>query len=187
MSGLIVVTKFRSATIDFKPRSPIRAPSMDHTVEEVESKYFGVALDVWLEEEYDSIPDVIDGLAPLDRLSEVIAISEHLAHVSRSFILYLSIDGNGRPRLPDEFRFLGYDFGYFLSDYNRYSVLESEIVYGLNEEMLRYAGELNEYFLLNSLSTAERIRILRLSLIDRGVSLENDEQCIPIGIWIYNK
>ncbi len=185
MSGLIVVTKFRSATSDFRPRSPIRAPSMDYTVEDVESKYFGVALDVWLEEEYTDVPEVTDGLAPIHRLSEVVIVANRLARVSHSFIMYLSISDDSSLKLPEGFRFLGYDLGYFLSDYNRYSVLESEIVYGLNEETMRYASELNEHFLLNSLSMAERIRMVRLSLIDRGVSLENDERCSPIGIWLY--
>ncbi len=77
--------------------------------------------------------------------------------------------------------FVGYDWGCFESQYNYFSSVFNEIVYGLYPQLTEFADTLNDNLLFPTLDAAEAFSQKRLSLLDGSHDLETFEAGEPCG------
>jgi hypothetical protein len=183
--GLIIVSRTNAAERFGFEHDPLRMPILDLTHDEVAQRYKGFDGIFWGGSEFETKYDFLseDGIAALcdyDKVSEVLA-NDFPYHSDLIFLKEI-----GRPlNLPDSFRFEGYEFGYFHSVYDCYSVILNEIIYGLHSEMRASGCLLNGQLLFKRLADAEHLKTSRMFLVNRGVDLETDDICTPIEIWRY--
>jgi hypothetical protein len=129
-----------------------------------------------------------DGLAPLDEYGSVSAyyafVVPNYPHCS---LLALTMPDGAIPHglLPATFSFVGYDYGFYIAEYNLFSSLYNEVIFGHHDELRRYAGELNDYLLAPSLDMVERVDRSRQQLVATGANLEGGgpEAFGPIAIY----
>jgi len=166
-------------------RIPDRVPAVSSSHEEIRAKYRGFDGWAWPDVPNTEAISLESGLAPFEQYHIAqdyydVASKEHLCD-----LIYLQFPEALRvlPPLPIKFRFLGYDYGYYLSESGAYSSLFHEVIYGLYNEMRSYAGRLNYHLLLPTIETAELLDCTRNQLLEVEADLESDEACIPIAIY----
>ena len=126
-----------------------------------------------------------EGLASLEQFNNVI---EYYKNLSGSSLIYLNFSklSSQIPKLvQDKFNFLGYDYGYFLSEDNYFSVILNEIIFGNYKEMTAYAKFLNKNLLFSDLKITDDLSETRSNLLREGADLEGEEEFVPIGIHKY--
>lgn len=183
-AGLLVVKRTNFFKDErYKPVS--RLPALDLSHEEVVKRYRGFDGEPW--------PQVIglenislrDGLASLQQQQAVVA---YLTETKKKFscdMLYLSL--GAPPALispPESFCFLGYDYGFYVSESNYFSALFHEVIYGLYPELRELSRLLNGQLLFSSLIDVQGLEEARERLLAAGGDLETDEeQFTAISIW----
>jgi hypothetical protein len=190
--GLLIVTHMSLTERLKRYRQPVSynigMPVLEMSHEEVAARYHGFEGDPWgdrdWEKEYSFLPE--SGLGELSQYEQIQTI--FLNEFGReSDLIY--IGGVSAPAgLPDEFKFVGYDYGYYESPGSYYSVIYSEIIYGGIPTMLEFASSLNENLLFSTAEEAERLGVIRQSLLDKGVGgLEDDsDEWYTFGLWRYS-
>jgi len=161
-SGLLLIERFVVS----------RETSIGISAEEARQRYRGFDGIVWPGETVRSIP-LEDGLAPLSELPRLLAYASDLDGVD---LIYCAFEG---PPDSHGFRFLGYDIGYFESEYNHFSTILNEIVFGEMDEMTRFGPVLNRSLLFDSSHDAERVVATRTRLLPSAHgALETGEERI---------
>ena len=68
----------------------------------------------------------------------------------------------------------GYDFGYYESEYGKYSCIFHEVVYGMHAEMRGFGNRLNENLLMKEKRDGKDLAGVRKHLLETGADLEGD-------------
>lgn len=167
---------------------PSRKPSIDMSDEEVFEHYKGIDGEAW--PETSALRDITlqAGLAPLH---EYEAVKAYLRSVSAKYkcdLLYLEFPcgADDVPPIPLDFKFLGYDYGFYQSEDNLFSSIFHEVIYGRYGEMKSHASFLNNNLLLPTLETISSLTFARDNLLKTGADLETDDEAF-MSIAIYGK
>lgn len=82
-------------------------------------------------------------------------------------------------------RLAGVDVGYYESEYSHYSVILSEVIFGVIDELRRFAVFLNENLLLSSLADARQLIAERGRLAALGADVEREPPVMePISVFV---
>ena len=167
--GLLLVQRYAST----------KSTTGGYTALEVLQKYRGFDGVAWPGELVRDV-QLTNGLASLDELDRLTAY----------------VCGIGSPEIDlvycaDEtdtdltgFRFLGYDVGYYCTEYLHYSVVLNELLYGTEPRLVQYASWLNTNLLFESAADARHLLKTRALMQGISVDLERgDESLDPIGIF----
>ena len=189
-SGLLVVRRgnWLEHDVEYNKEKSINS-SIPFSYDEINKKYRGIEGLPWPEEDGLNKLGIDNGLAPIRKISFVIDYFQKVSLKYLSdfiFISFSSDEGKEQVEVPGDFYFLGIDYGNYISEYNYYSSLLNEVVWGGYEEMRSYSRFLNEYLLFSELNIIEKINNTRNELIVKGADLEKDEldeKFGPIMIW----
>jgi hypothetical protein len=128
-------------------------------------------------------PDFVstEGVADIDDVERVLHYHDEITATDHPCdVIYATPAAGQLPlALADRgFIFLGYDFGYYLSTWNCYSVLFNEVIFGSLQELRQYAVRVNESLLLPSLDVAAEVAATRsrLAKSEAGGALESLEE-----------
>lgn len=159
-------------------RPPDRFPAVSLSHEEIRIRYRG--FDGW---PWPTLKDVEDapfeeGLLPLEQYELALT---YYAAASKEYVcdliyLHFSEDSRILSHLSSKFRFLGYDYGYYLSETGVYSALFHEVIYGLYADMKSYARLLNDHLLLSSYDQVRELDKTRNELLKTDADLERDDE-----------
>lgn len=161
------------------------------TVEEIETTYAGFDGEVWPLECGKQSLEICDGLAPLSNLR---ATEEYYKKArSESICDLLILDFSSEiwesARLPTYFEFVGFDFGVYATEYNYFSVLFHEVIFGQNDELRAFGLLLNPHLLFASTEVVGKVLKARELLSkSNDVDLETfePEECLePVAIYRY--
>jgi hypothetical protein len=158
------------------------SPALDMTEEEVFRRYRGFDGQVWPVREH---PDFAtkDGLAPLSALP---AVRRYVATLDpRCEIVILSTNelqtnGDGNEKL----RFVGWDVGFFESEWSHFSSILHECVFGSDEVLRSYAERLNSSVLFEHQADALAFLGARAEAAGRGAELESDAEFAAFAIHV---
>ena len=165
-------------------------PELGMRIEELLAKYRGFDSPSW-PPEYDT--DLAWELHPLSRLPELVAFWKEVSRVFKCDIAYLdpTLSDHRPTGLPQEFRFCGYDFGFFESPGAGYSSIVNEVIHGVYAEMRAYIRHLNSNLLLPTLDIAEELAKTRSARVKAGGEKEGGLETTtytsfaPIAIYVY--
>lgn len=194
-SGLLIK---KTLIIEKKPDADLKGkitPSLPLNLSEIRQKYKGFDGNVWpypykeiFEKEGISIQEET-GLVDLKQYSELKEVYSKLPPNHQCSLLFISYEIHSTfvgTALENDFVFLGYDCGNYICEYNHFSLIWHEILFGQYEKLRRYAPRLNESLLFPDLSFWEDYRADRQSLVQQGADLEDElpgEFYEPIQIW----
>jgi hypothetical protein len=190
MSGYLIVRRINPAT-DVPIDNPIpwpdtRSPVLNLSHEEVQARYRGFDGWPWPDDTKFALPPLTNGLAVATLLP---AIEEYYKEVSKSYscdLIYLDYTQGIRAliELPTRFKFLGYDYGYYVGEDNLFSSLFHEVIYGVYDDMTRFSELINDNLLLLNIEAAEQLHRTRTNLLEANADLErNGEVLTPIAIY----
>jgi len=159
--------------------------SLSH--EEVVNRYKGFEGEPWPAELDATGIQLIDGLAPADQYELVKAYyREATRSHPGSDLIYLQVPGQADSSAPlRQHKFVGYDYGYYVSEFGLFSAIFNDIIYGAYAELRTFAELLNDALLFTSLDDVKMVHKTREDLIEAGAALEQDEDepFIPIAIY----
>ncbi len=186
-NGFIIVSRAIDAQ-RFGPKVNFaRTPILGLSHDDVADRYCGLDRVSFTED----VSDEKIGCLPDDGVFDLTDYEMALYIFTKNFSVGLDLIYVGhiyRPKkLPEPFQFRGYDFGYYHTIYNYYSVILNEVIYGLEFEMREFGVSLNNSLLFTDLEAVNRLRATRLVLLKRGADLEDDDACTAIGIWRYQR
>lgn len=167
---------------DFAVRVP--AASLSHEI--IFAQYQGFDGNPWPEEDIN-----IEGIKLKNGLASEMqyeAVLSYYKRISKKYncdIIYCQFSDLSSIKSIKNFCFQGYDYGYFISEFNYYSSLFSEVIYGNYEKMRCFAAYLKDNMLFSSLNIVKQLDNIRQQMLKEGKDLENDEICEPIGIYSY--
>ncbi|MDH4101743.1 MAG: hypothetical protein OEV28_14355 [Nitrospirota bacterium] len=147
--------------------------------DEILQKYRGIEGFPWPEEDGKDKLGLENGLAPLGKFT---VVRDYFQKVAAKYpVDFVCICFPVRQKqmtieLPENFLFLGYDYGNYISEYNLFSALLNEVVWGQNEEMRSYTRCLNEYLLFPKIEIVNELDRVRKKMLEHGVDLETEEE-----------
>lgn len=189
-AGLLVVRRinwFTDMPVDNPIKHPAnRLPTVLYSHEELRTRYRG--FDGWAWPEITSVgsPSLDCGLADLRQNSVVEAYYREVSKAYPCDLLYLDFSDRVPSALTAAdlgFSFLGYDYGYYLSEHNYFSSLFHEVIYGLHNDMKEYAKFLNDNLLFTSIEIVRRLDDTRTRLLRSAADLERDEPCAAVSVY----
>jgi hypothetical protein len=158
-----------------------RTPAVALSHQEILTVYRGFEGEAWPDCELVNAINLQNGLASSNQLE---LVEKYYKSVSQEFLcdmLYIGFDEGLNP--PSAYIFLGYDFGFYLSETGVFSSLFHEVIYGMHSEMRQFSSLLNDHLLLPTVESAKELELTRNSLLAAGADLERYEQCQPIVIY----
>lgn len=185
-SGILVVNRFeamrRASQASGLPR---RMPALPVTRIDVYRGYRG--LDGWPWPEVERLPfEIEDGLADIADWSKVKAYLDELVcrdECDSVFLVRRPVDADHVQA--SGWFFAGIDVGFYESEYSQYSVIFNEVIFGMYDELRRFADRLNEHLLLPSISDAWELIGERSRLQTQGADLEREPPSMePITVFI---
>jgi hypothetical protein len=189
VNGLLVVMRINYFVEPKYQTEPIK-PALDLEHEEILNRYRGIEGEPWLlEPPFEEISSS-GGLARIERYKDILEYYNALSKECLCDLLYLSssVDLPLIDKLPEQLSFCGYDYGMYLSEYNNYSVIFNEVIYGSIDKLRKFSGNLNEHLLLPSLDRVLELERQRSLMVESGVGLalettEEGECFGPIAIY----
>lgn len=185
-AGLLVVERVNFFT-DARYRSLDRVPALDLTHIQVLDRYKGFDGLPWPKVTGAESLILHDGLAALDQYQAVLAYFKNAQKSLRCDLLWVHLPNLSSGTSPHpEFHFVGFDFGFYLSDTNHFSVILHEVIYGKHDQLKEFAGFLNDHLLLPTMQACERLKQERTELVTGGADLEtegDDEGFVPIAVY----
>jgi len=168
--GIVVIDRFAALRANART-APKRRPVGGKNHREVAAAYRGFDGAVWPGLQDGQLP-VVDGIVGIESLDAVRTYVRGLPNSAEIDVIVLApIHGSGAEQLP-EWRQIGFDIGYYESQWSHFSVLLNEVVYGVNATMTAFAIELNESLLCDSEQAAARIIAARRHLAEGEADLE---------------
>ena len=103
--------------------------------------------------------------------------------------IFMCVISNGEEPffIKDQFIPVGYDFGICEEDQTIYSSIFNEILFGNVQGLISYKNTLNDHFLFDTRSLAEKYAALHHQLLIEGKDLEDDSDMSIYKIWKYNR
>jgi hypothetical protein len=167
--GLLVVERY----------VPSRPPYGRLTEAVVRNQYRGFDGHAWPGNLVNDV-EMIDGLAPVSELEKLLPYWKGIGDAAVDLV-YCAFHED--PELPD-FRFAGFDAGYFCSEYLHYSIVLNEVLYGSASMLTTFATQLNAHLLLPTEEHARALLAARHSVNLAQANLEvGDEPLQPIAIF----
>jgi hypothetical protein len=165
-----------------------RQPALPWSHEQILAHYKGFEGQPWPEDTGKQHLDLQQGLLPLERHHVVAAYYERISRLYPCDLIYLQFTDLpvGQILNQPNFSFVGYDYGYYLSDLNFYSALFNEVIYGKYETLRNCTQSLNDHLLIPSLDVVAMIDDTRRQLLATEADLETDEICVPIAIHYFD-
>jgi hypothetical protein len=153
------------------------------SLDEVIARYKGFDGAVWPGAHFDDLPKNEFGLVDASHFGTLKDVFAGLRKEDRLDLIYLA--AGGTDRVPDRTTnsLLGYDFGYFASPVDKFSVILNEVIFGQYEELRRFGSELNQHLLLPSYQTTRFLAAARSNLHRRGADLEADIEPVSVAIF----
>ncbi len=164
-----------------------RHPAVALTHDEVCRAYRGIEGNLWPELFDSDGIDLVDGVAlpPSEaRVRKYVARVDGRLRISCVYLSRTEHDDN-RTANGGGMPFLGFDFGFFTSEGDNYSVIFNEVIYGTEETLRRLSSFLNKNLLLESRHAVEVLRRERARLVGAGRDLETDDG-EPRGFRIFD-
>jgi hypothetical protein len=160
-------------------------------VEGVLKGYRGVEGRPWFLEEPTNGIDLKSGLAPIEQYELVYTFYRKKCgskNVCDFIYLHNGLEKNAGEMTIPNCIFCGYDYGIYASEWNNYSVLFYEVLFGVYEELRTLSNNVNEYYLLPSIEIVTQVEKTRQKLIESNsnISLETYEEgeCFgPIAVY----
>jgi len=161
-----------------------RTPAINLAHEKIFHAYRGFDGQAWPELAHPAF-ETEDGLAALSAFGSVDAYLHALPQREEWEAIVLarpedsgSVGGGWRP--------VGFDLGYFESEWSHFSVLLNEVIYGTDAHLRRFAEALNESLLVPSLEVARELIAKRSQLAAVGADLEEGNM-EPMAIFIADR
>jgi len=131
------------------------------------------------------------GIAPIEQLEEVrrYLATSRLTHSRVDLILLLPATLSPF-EAPRGFRFIGWDIGYYVSEWNAYSFLLHEVIDGRFESLSLFREQLNEYSLVQERRVCAEMLNEKSRLQASGTVFETEsesEYFHPIGIAVLSE
>lgn len=186
LSGLLVLKRINYFN-ETRYKSLKRTPSVNLAHDELIARYRGIEGEPWPDALGREEITVHDGLAPLAEYRAVLEYFQNLKANMLCDLLYIRFVKTAVEELPrSNFSFCGYDYGFYSSVSNNYSVVFHEIIYGRYDELRACSKLLNQYLLIPTLEDIDKIENRRTQLVSEGADLETDESFegfSPISIY----
>lgn len=148
-------------------------------------RYKGIEGIPWPDSDINIGKLVCSGMAPIERYDEVLAYYDLIRNDRRCEIIYIMQYGTAPSDLPDGYTFCGYDYGYYLSEDNYYSIIFNEVIFGRYQALRDYIDTLNDNLLLPSKESVNDLESVRCRLIEEKADLEVDEVPYPIAVYYH--
>lgn len=161
-------------------------PSVALSLEDISRTYKGFDGDPWPNGPNGGNISIVDGLAPISAIHSVERYFAALESPGRLHDLLLLHVGSVIEPIPTEvhdWTWYGYDYGLFESQWNHFSVVLNEVVFGSVRELRRFSSVLNTRLLLDSRADVEMLHDARSRLVERGAPLESDGDWAIIGVF----
>jgi hypothetical protein len=174
IEGWLVVKRYEHFVLD--PVSPL-------TRETVRQRYRGFDGIAWPFE--PNALSLVNGLLPHEFYRD---LAPYWRAVKQSGIelVYLSSDTHSPVVDGAQIVFCGYDYGNFVSEFNHFSSVLNEVVYGVNDEMRAFAVSLNGALLFDSRQQVHALQSVRRFLRRDARQLESEEEgeeFAPIAVF----
>lgn len=183
--GILVVNRFELLRLFEKSASfSTRLPARETTHDRVFCCYRGFDGAAWPEIEHAGF-QTEDGLADFADVTRVDAYVKRLPCRAECDVIALGRVGValGGPGATG-WRPIGFDLGYFESEWSHFSVVLNEIIYAIHPELRRFARRLNEHLLLATLEDALEVAMERSRLAAAGADIEDGPYIEPIAIFV---
>jgi hypothetical protein len=166
-----------------------REPAPPLTHEEVRRRYRGFDGIAW-----PSMPadlDLCSGLAPVRLFEDVVRYWKSIRTDDVDCVCLCSDPHEHSTTIGDAaVTFCGYDYGNFVSEYNCFSSVLNEVIYGVNSEMAALSTSLNGALLYDTTEQVDRLETIRRHLKEVNRPLETEEvgeEFAAIGIFALSK
>lgn len=165
-----------------------RKPSIAGTHEEIIKRYRGIEGTAW-PQKFDNAPvELRYGLAALAARHSVKGYFNKLCNMDSSAVVDCIICCRLQPNFSTTLyttpvQFLGFDYGYLVSETNNYSVIFNEVIYGRYPQLTAFGAMLNTQCLLSTPEQIISLQNARLELLVDGADIESDEECCPFAIY----
>lgn len=182
--GFLVVSRLNLLSrVDSDPSG--RQPHLHLTDKDIISRYRGIEGQPWPDYPSKERLCITDGLTSVGQFDQVTAYYLGLPGEARCDFIYCQFRTTAplQPSIAPAFRFCGYDYGYYLSEYNHYSVLFNEVVYGVYDALARFSVVLNDCLLLPSDEAVRELADIRNRHLLNGADVEDDEVSGPIAVY----
>lgn len=134
------------------------------------------------------LSDLVGALAPVDRLSSVMAYASEQRTRSSCEVIHCATGDCITEPVPGGFRELGIDVGYLGDVYNCYSAIFHELLFGKYQELcLEFSKALNEHCLFDDMSSAATFAARRDVLAMDGYDLEAGDgpaQTVKVSVLV---
>lgn len=134
---------------------------------------------------------VKNGLASVNVLEDIIKYKCNIQELNRLlYIKFTNFDSPVEKIVENRFKFLGYDYGNYISEDNYYSLIFHEIIAGKREEFKHYTRYLNKNMLFSSLDHISQLEKTKEELRAKGEHLEDErenEEFQPIAVYVFGE
>ena len=178
-AGLLVVKRVWADREALVPRG--RTPAVGRSHEEIGRRYRGIEGLQWPQSEHSTKPELGNGLADPNTIQLVQRYRNE--HCPLECDLIYIAPPTARTPVPQGMFFLGFDFGYYESEWSQYSVIFNEVIYGLYAPLRAFATALNSSLLAPTISVTQQIEECRNAHLREGADLEND--ATPVALAVY--
>lgn len=179
-SGILVLARV-SSLLASDPKTASKRSLNGLSFEQACRKYKGFDGSPWPQQPDQDLPELQHGLLSIEQMPKALEYLRKLPEVLNSEIIVLAPDKN----LQSTGKFVGFDVGYYLSEFNFYSSIMNEILFGCHEELRAFEDQLNENLLFSERAQANSYIQVRNKLVEAGRELEVlevDEKLNVIGI-----
>jgi hypothetical protein len=159
-----------------------RKPALPLSVAEIGRRYRGIDGRPWPGVSPSKRPLLVDGLAALQDVDRVNRYRAAACPLSCDLIYIVHPHSDEYTLTPAGYAFLGFDFGFYESEWSVYSVIFHEVIYGWHDRLRVHAGGLNDSLLAPSLDLVRGIEASFLDLLREGADLETGTM-VPIRVY----
>jgi hypothetical protein len=148
------------------------------TYAQIHQMYKGIEGEAWPEIGIPT-PLLKDGLASIDDASFCTQYWRFLLQKYPSSTINYLLVGDTNASQEDGYEFIGFDCGYYLSEYNNFSAIYNDVIIRPLDGLQAFRDKLNQHLLFDNVKDANSFLMLRDKLCKDGMPLEDDEQiCI---------
>jgi len=159
--------------------------------QDIVAKYRGIEGKPWPDEASKKYK-VSCGLAIPEHLPEILTYYQAVSKNRKCDLLFIQtheVPKRTDPP-PSGFTFCGYDFGNYISEYNLFSVIFNEVLFGKHDELRRFTSCLNANLLFDKEDDIEKLKVVREKLAQDGADLETvepDEEFCGISVYSFSE
>jgi hypothetical protein len=158
--------------------------------EEIVARYRGIEGSPWPDDPRKKFK-VSCGVAIPEQLSEILDYYQAVSRKRKCDLLFIQTHEIQKrtDTPPPGFAFCGYDLGNYISEYNLFSVIFNEVLFGKHDELRRFSSYLNANLLFDKKDDVEKLKAVRERLAQDGADLETietDEDFCEIGVYNFS-